>query len=57
MTLSMLGCLRKKPCLPLGEGAAPAADEGRYRVGLSTAPHPSRLRRSTLSQERVYVAR
>ena len=43
----------ENPCLPLGEGAAPAADEGRYRVGLCTAPHPSRLRRSTLSQERV----
>ena len=31
----------------------PAAEEGRYQVGPCAAPHPSRLRRSTLSQERV----
>ena len=41
------------PYLPLGEGAAAAAEEGRYQVGSYTAPHPSRLRRATLSQERV----
>ena len=48
------GCLRRVvPYLPLGEGAAAAAEEGRYQVGHCTAPHPSRLRRATLSQERV----
>ena len=41
------------PYLPLGEGAAAAAEEGRYQVGLRTAPHPSGLRPATLSQERV----
>ena len=41
------------PYLPLGEGAAAAAEEGRYQVGHCAAPHPSRLRRATLSQERV----
>ena len=41
------------PYLPLGEGAAAAAEEGRYQVGHCTAPHPSGLRPATLSQERV----
>ena len=31
-----------KPCLPLGEGAAPAAEEGREKPGLRAAPHPTR---------------
>ena len=42
--------------LPLGEGAAPAADEGRDWVGICTAPLPSGLRPATLSQERVFVS-
>ena len=33
----------------------PAAEEGRYQVGPCAAPHPSRLRRATLSQERVFL--
>ena len=41
------------PYLPLGEGAAAAAEEGRYQVGHCAAPHPSGLRPATLSQERV----
>ena len=49
------GCLPAGafPYLPLGEGAAAAAEEGRYQVGHCTAPHPSGLRPATLSQERV----
>ena len=39
--------------LPLGEGAAAAAEEGRHQVRHRTAPHPSGLRPATLSQERV----
>ena len=41
------------PYLPLGEGAAAAAEEGRCQVRPCTAPHPSGLRPATLSQERV----
>ena len=43
------------PYLPLGEGAAPAADEGRYQVGPCTAPHPSRASPGPPSRkERVF---
>ena len=46
------------PCLPLGEGAAPAADEGRYQVGPCTAPHPSRASPGPPSRkERVFCAK
>ena len=42
------------PYLPLGEGAAAAADEGRYQVGSACRPTPVRaFGPATLSQERV----
>ena len=42
------------PYLPLGEGAAAAADEGRYQVGSAYRPTPVRaFGPATLSQERV----
>ena len=45
---------RGLPYLPLGEGAAAAAEEGRYRVGSASRPTPVRAYGpATLSQERV----
>ena len=45
---------REVPYLPLGEGAAAAADEGRYQVGSASRPTPVRaFGPATLSQERV----
>ena len=42
------------PYLPLGEGAAAAAEEGRYQVGSAYRPTPVRaFGPATLSQERV----
>ncbi len=44
----------KKSYLPLGEGAAAAADEGRQQVGSASRPTPvPGFARATLSQERV----
>ena len=42
------------PPSPAGEGCLPAGEEGRHQVQPGTAPPPSRLRRATLSQERVF---
>ena len=44
------------PYLPLGEGAAAAADEGRYQVGPCTAPHPSRASPGPPSPRRGFFA-
>ena len=42
------------PYLPLGEGAAAAAEEGRYQVGSACRPTPVRaFGPATLSRERV----
>ena len=44
----------RPPTFPWGKVAPQGPEEGRYRVRVRTAPHPSRLRPATLSQERVF---
>ena len=41
---------------PGGRWPPQRPEEGRYQVGPCAAPHPSRLRRATLSRERVFYA-